>query len=439
MKRVWRLSLPLVLAALLLAACAPAAVETPPEVPPVADAAPETEPPEIPEDPEELPEGAAPLTAEEIGRVNEAFTPVFIDEEANMTWANPLDSFFACYYRTPEEIDLSVFLEYWFPPPEEENDARDKVSQEEYDALTALEDWPFERDRALEDMPVPIHWFPKDRVDRFLTEHAGVTTADLTAPWASGLFYLEAFQTYYNTTSDFGPGVFQCESGWYTDEEARLTGGHSVLTLENREGTWLIRSFLPEEAVPLTAEETARVNAAFEPDLERDGVSVVNPLTCFVSCYYRWREELDLAAFLRHFWPQEEISGEAEFEALKVAESWPFGDAAREEMLVPIHKYLRADVDACLKEYMGITTEYLGGSYRGPGAEAHSRSETLCYLPEYEAYYNFVSDMDQGCFQCISGWYSEDTARLWGDASVLTLRNQNGSWYFQSFLPLRAK
>lgn len=427
-KKIGVLLLPPLLAILLIA-CGQTAL--PEEVPPAENTALEADPPEEAED---LPEGAVALTAEEIAQVNEAFTPTF--ERDNMLYANPLDSFFTCYYRTPEEIDLSVFLEYWFPPPEEERDARDAVSQEEYKALTELADWPFERDRAREDMPVPIHWFPKDRVDRFLTEYAGVTTADLTAPWTSGLFYLEAFRTYYNTTSDFGPGVFQCESGWYTDEEARLTGGRSVLTLENREGKWLIQSFLPEEAVPLTEEEIAQVNAAFVPELERDGLSVVNPLTCFVSCYYRWREELDLAAFLRHFWPQEEISGEAEFEALKAAEGWPFGDTAREEMLVPIHKYLRTDVDACLKEHMGVTTEYLGG---GPGAKAHSKGETLCYLPEYEAYYNFVSDMDQGCFQCTSGWYSEDTARLWSADSVLTLRNQDGSWYFQSFLPLRAE
>lgn len=438
MKRLWSLSLPLLLAALLLAACGQGPAETAPseEAPPAVDAVPETEGAGATA---ELPEGAVRLTAEETRRVNEAFTPVFTDKEENMSWANPLDSFFTCYYRTPEEIDLSAFLEY-SSLSRENDDSDGTVSREEYAALVELEDWSFERDRPQEDMPVPIHRFPRDRVDDFLSEHAGVKTENLTAPWTTGLYCLEDFDAYYNTTSDFGPGVFQCEGGWYTDTEARLTGGHSVLTLENREGRWLIRSFLPEGAVPLTAEEIAQVNEAFRPTLEREGGLYVNPRTCWVSSYYRWPEELDLSAFLRHFSSGAELSGEAEFEALKAAEGWPFGDISRDRMPVPIGKILRSDVDASLKEHMGITTEYLYSvPYSGPGAREYSRSSPFLYLPEYEAYYNFVSDVDPGYFQCVSGWYSEAVACLTGDNSVLTLRNRDGSWYFQSFLPLRTK
>ncbi|EOS65714.1 hypothetical protein [Oscillibacter sp. 1-3] len=129
---------------------------------------------------------------------------------------------------------------------------------------------------------------------------------------------------------------------------------------------------------------------------------------------------------------------EAEFQALKAAEGWPFGEITQEQMPVPIHKYLRADVDACLKERMGITVEHLSPvPYGGPGGREFSRSTTLLYLPEYEAYYNFVSDVDPG--ECTSGWYSADTACLTGDLSVLMLWNRNGSWRFQSYLPLQTK
>lgn len=248
MKKLWRLSLPLLLAALLLAACGQGAEETPPpeEAPPAEDTAPETEESKAPED---LPEGAMLLTAEEVDRVNEAFAPAIVDEKRNMTLANPLSSFFTCYYQTPEEIDLAEFLAYCSLPAEDGESAQDTVSPEEYAALTALEDWPFGRDRPQENMPVPIHRFPRDRVDAFLTERTGVATADLIGGNAGErvLLYLEEYDAYYNFTSDFGPGFFQCESGWYTDTEARLTGANAVLTLRKREDRWLFQSFLPIE------------------------------------------------------------------------------------------------------------------------------------------------------------------------------------------------
>ena len=146
--------------------------------------------------PENLPKGAAALTAEEIRRVNEAFVPVFADEESHVSRANPLDSFFACYYRTPEEIDLSAFLEYSSLSAEGDEDGQGTVGPEEYAALTELENWPFERDRSQEDMPVPIHRFPREQVDDFLTKYAGVKTEDLIAPWMWGLYYLEDFGAY---------------------------------------------------------------------------------------------------------------------------------------------------------------------------------------------------------------------------------------------------
>lgn len=228
--------IPLALLLLLLAACGqPAAEETAPpeEIPPVEETAPELE--------EDLPEGATLLTAEEIDRVNEAFTPVFTDEENHWSWANPLDSFFSCHYRTPEEIDLAAFL-YLFSPEAELS------GEEEFQALKAAEGWPF-GDIARDQMPVPIHKYLRSDVDAALTEHAGVTTADLTGANTGDLLllYLEEYDAYYNFTSDFGPVFFQCESGWYTDTEARLTGANAVLTLQEQGGRWLFRSFLPEE------------------------------------------------------------------------------------------------------------------------------------------------------------------------------------------------
>ena len=239
MKRIRILTL-LFLLALLLTACGQKAEEPPlpEENPPVEEPAPEQE---TSEEAEDIPEGAVPLTAEEIARVNEAFQAVC--EEDNVYYANPISCFFTSCYARPEEIDLSEFL-YLFSPEE-------KLSgEEEFQALREAEGWPWETDRPLEKMPVPIHKYLRADVDASLMEHAGITTADLTG--VSGrngelLLYLEEYDAYYNFTSDFGPGVFECEGGWYTDTEAHLTGIHAVLTLENRDGKWLIRSHLPLE------------------------------------------------------------------------------------------------------------------------------------------------------------------------------------------------
>lgn len=223
-----------------------------------------------------------------------------------------------------------------------------------------------------------------------------------------------------------------------TPPEGTLPAGDTALEAKEPEAE--VPEPLPEGTLLLTAEEINRVNEAFTPEFEREDGLYVNPRTCWVSSYYRWPEELDLSALLRHFSPGAEMSGEAEFEALKAAEDWPFGDISHDQMPVPIHKYLRSDVDAGLKEHMGITTEDLSPDpYDGPGAKEYSRNTVLLYLPEYEAYYNFVSDVDPGYFQCVSGWYTDTEARLTGDTSVLTLENRDGNWYFRSFLPLRTE
>lgn len=103
------------------------------------------------------------------------------------------------------------------------------------------------------DLPWPTHRIPREAVDRVLSEHAGITTADLKD--TIGVLYLEEYDAFYNFTSDFGAGTFVCEGGERAGASVRLWSpplyapgtdeavGRAVLILQKVEDTWLIRSF----------------------------------------------------------------------------------------------------------------------------------------------------------------------------------------------------
>ena len=55
------------------------------------------------------------------------------------------------------------------------------------------------------------------------------------------------------------------------------------------------------ETRPLTQEEIDRVNEAFSPLVEQDGVTYVAPVSCFFTCYYDDVKNLDFADFLYYF------------------------------------------------------------------------------------------------------------------------------------------
>lgn len=190
--------------------------------------------------PETAPDPDA-LTAEEIARVNEAFAPT--EEREGGTYANPICSFFTSHYERLEELDLVEFLRYF--------GRGDAVEDEtEFQALRGAEGWPFRGVESLDRMPVPIHRYSRADVDAYLEEHAGITTADLDVPEGSGdLIYLPESDTFYNFTSDFGPGMFICEAGRREGNLLVLTGDGKELTLEAAEdGRYLFRSFLPLES-----------------------------------------------------------------------------------------------------------------------------------------------------------------------------------------------
>ena len=103
---------------------------------------------------------------------------------------------------------------------------------------------------------------------------------------------------------------------------------------------------------------------------------------------------------------------DAEFEALRKVDGWPFDwEESLEKMSVPVHKYPKRLVDLILGEYAGISTAGLN-------------TKDVAYLPEYDAYYNYTSDFGPGMFACARGERDGDTIRLYseGDTKLLTLR-----------------
>ena len=183
------------------------------------------------------------LTKREIAQANLAFC----GDTAGGN-ASEISCFFTCYYSDPREIDLWEFLQYC--PAHVRLTYGDE--QEFFDWLDASDSyldgvtW-----KSPEEYFVPVWRYSKESVSALLTKYAGITADDLNS-WGEAL-YMEKYDSYYNCTSDYGPGRFVCAGGerdgtflrfWSeTDQE----GQREVLTLEEIDGTYLIRSFLREK------------------------------------------------------------------------------------------------------------------------------------------------------------------------------------------------
>ena len=118
----------------------------------------------------------------------------------------------------------------------------------------------------------------------------------------------------------------------------------------------------------------------------------IHPASYLLTSYYGNVRNLNFAEFLRYFPQDGSISDEAEFEALKNLDSWPFKQAeSMEQMLVPIHKISAASVNEVLRAYGGITAADL------------SNTDGVFYLKDYDAYYTYTSDFGFSSFAAESG------------------------------------
>lgn len=230
-KRFLMLLLALILG---LTACG-AEKAAPPEDPPAETVGPEEEPPENIPPEEGRPEGAlpplegTPLTEEELARADEAFNCYGHPSDK----ARELGCFFTSTYADVTELNL-----------------------EEFRALAALPGFPWDAEdlerwgNVPSGLPVPVHRISGAAVNKTLETCAGITAADLKN--TEGILYLSNYDSYYNFTSDYGPGSFQPAEGVRDGDTARLrsepvwgNGGEVIqeLTLREKDGRWLIQSF----------------------------------------------------------------------------------------------------------------------------------------------------------------------------------------------------
>ena len=158
----------------------------------------------------------------------------------------------------------------------------------------------------------------------------------------------------------------------------------------------------------------------------------IHPASYLLTSYYGNVRNLNFAEFLRYFPQDGSISDEAEYEALRNLDSWPFKQAeSMEQMPVPIHKISAASVNEVLRAYGGITAADL------------SNTDGVFYLKDYDAYYTYTSDFGFSSFAAESGQQVENYVYLYGNLndrnrSVLTLRLTPGTdgWQIMSYLPL---
>lgn len=244
----------LLLCALGLTACgaerAPAEETDPPQTVRPEEQPPEADPAET-DSPEETalpPLAGTPLTAEELAQVSEAFNCY----EHPSDRARELGCFFTSSYEDVTELDFQAFLQYYFVESSELEDG----DAEEFQVLAALPGFPWDAEdlerwgNVPSGLPVPVHRISKAAVDRTLETYAGITTTDLNN--TDGILYLSDYDSYYNFTSDYGPGSFQPAEGARDGDTVRLRsapvwgdGGEVIqeLTLREEDGRWLIRSF----------------------------------------------------------------------------------------------------------------------------------------------------------------------------------------------------
>ena len=128
---------------------------------------------------------------------------------------------------------------------------------------------------------------------------------------------------------------------------------------------------------------------------------------------------MNFEEFIRYF-PSSGKTSEAEFEALKKLDDWPFKWVENmADMPVPIQQHTVSSINEVLTRWGGITTNDLD-------------TAGVCYLEKYDAYYTYTSDFNTALFAAESGQQIGDYVYLYepvgnGGIAVLTLHLTAGT------------
>ena len=191
-----------------------------------------------------------PLTADELDEL-EAFTSsqvsTYVEEWGGyVVSSTPISCFFTSLYDDPRNLDANAFITYC--PSQEELGPEDEA---EFQLVQKKLDWRNTSSHllTLEEMPVPCHRLPRSYINKILMQYADITVEDMHSDWKAELCYVPETDSFYTTTSDFGPGVFNLNYGEKSGDIVTLwgassySGGTAVLTLQKSNNSWLIQSF----------------------------------------------------------------------------------------------------------------------------------------------------------------------------------------------------
>ena len=173
----------------------------------------------------------------------------------------------------------------------------------------------------------------------------------------------------------------------------------------------------------LTQEKLAAYNAVMDPAVRDESGDIVDlniqPASYFLTSYYDNVSDLNFEEFIRYF-PSSGKTSEAEFEALKKLDDWPFKWVENmADMPVPIQQHTVSSINEVLTRWGGITTNDLD-------------TAGVCYLEKYDAYYTYTSDFNTALFAAESGQQIGDYDYLYepvgnGGIAVLTLHLTAGT------------